>query len=446
MFEIPLSEYLRAEHELMRAARLIDWEGLHDALSIYYSPLGRTGKPIRLMVGIHLLKHRYNCSDERVVEMLHENAYWQCFCGFETLQKEEILEASTLVKFRERIGAEGMLKIEQVLLQAWSEMGLVKTKRVTVDSTSQPKNIAYPTDADLLHRIKEKIVHQIERVREEVTLRKPFRNHKRAAKRLLFGIKRLCRGNPQKRKETTEALRKIVNRVVRQAAGVVNTLYARGRKDVGRSLNRVVSLGKRIVEQTAQVLRGEKPQHRIYSLHEPDVAAIRKGKAHIDCEFGSLVSLVANEDNLVLSHAEYQENRVDFKTLHDVTAGMEANTGRRPEELGSDRGFSQSLKKQERMRKRLKIQRLAIPRKGKSRHPDHHRCWFKAAQKRRVKIEPIIGHLKHDHRMGCCRYKGKAGDTANVVWATLAWNTKKIVSLHGRWEDKQNRRERREAV
>jgi len=102
MFEIPLSEYLRAEHELMRAARLIDWEGLHDALSMYYSPLGRTGKPIRLMVGIHLLKHRYNCSDERSVEMLQENAYWQCFCGFETLQKEEILEATTLVNLLQR--------------------------------------------------------------------------------------------------------------------------------------------------------------------------------------------------------------------------------------------------------------------------------------------------------------------------------------------------------
>lgn len=446
MFEIPLSEYLRAEHELMRAARLIDWEGLHDALSMYYSPLGRTGKPIRLMVGIHLLKHRYNCSDERAVEMLHENAYWQCFCGFETLQKEEILEASTLVKFRERIGVEGMLKIEQVLLQAWSEMGLVKTKRVTVDSTSQPKNIAYPTDADLLHRIKEKVVHQIERVRQEVTLRKPFRSYPRTAKRLLFGIKRLCRGNPEKRKETTEALRKIVKRVLHQAAGVVNTLYARGRKDVGRSLNRLVSLGKKITEQTAQVLRGEKPRRRIYSLHEPDVAAIRKGKAHIDCEFGSLVSLTVNEDNLVLSHAEYQENRVDFKTLHDVTTGMEANTGKRPEELGSDRGFSQSLKKQERMRKRLKIRRLAIPRKGKSRHPDHRKSWFKEAQKRRVKIEPIIGHLKHDHRMGRCRYKGKAGDSANVLWATLAWNTKKIVSLHGRWEEKHNRREQRVAT
>ena len=48
--------------------------------------------------------------------------------------------------------------------------------------------------------------------------------------------------------------------------------------------------------------------------------------------------------------------------------------------------------------------------------------------------------------MGRCRYKGKAGDTANVVWATLAWNTKKIVSLHGRWEEKQNLRGQRVAA
>jgi transposase, IS5 family len=366
----------------------------------------------------------------------------KCFCGFETLQKEEILEASTLVKFRERIGAEGMLKIEQVLLKAWSEMGLAKTKRVSVDSTSQPKNIAYPTDADLLHRIKEKIVHQIERVREEVTLRKPFRSYKRTAKRLLFGIKRLCRSNPEKRKETTEALRKIVNRVVHQAAGVVNTLYA-GAQGCGPKPQPSCFPGK-------ENHRADGAGASRREAEAPGLLAARtgcgghpQGQGSYRLRVGSLVSLVVNEDNLVLSHAEYQDNRADFKTLHDVTAGMAANTGNCPEELGSDRGFSQSLKKQERMRKRLNLRRLAIPRKGKSRHLDHHQGWFKEALKRRVKIEPIIGHLKHDHLMGCCRYKGKAGDTANVVWATLAWNTKKIVSLHGRWEEKRNLRERR---
>ena len=72
---------------------------------------------------------------------------------------------------------------------------------------------------------------------------------------------------------------------------------------------------------------------------------------------------------------------------------------------------------------------MAIPKKGKRPHPDSKESWFRKALKQRVKIEPIIGHLKCDHRMNRCRYKGKAGDTVNVVWATLAWNTKKITQL-----------------
>jgi len=156
MFETLFADVLKADHELLRAARLIDWDGLDEALSVYYSPIGRHGKSIRLMVGIHILKHRYNCSDDRAVEMLHENAYWQCFCGFNTFQGGQMLDSTSMVKFRNRIGAEGMKRIEAVLLQAWSDMGLVKTRRVAVDTTSQPKNIAYPTDADLLHRIKER--------------------------------------------------------------------------------------------------------------------------------------------------------------------------------------------------------------------------------------------------------------------------------------------------
>jgi IS5 family transposase len=91
MFETLFSDVLDPEHELLRAARLINWDGLHDALSIYYSPAGRRGKSVRLMVGIHILKHRYDCSDERAVEMLHENAYWQCFCGFNSFQTGQIL-------------------------------------------------------------------------------------------------------------------------------------------------------------------------------------------------------------------------------------------------------------------------------------------------------------------------------------------------------------------
>ena len=66
MFETLFTDVLNPDHELLRAARLIDWDRLQETLSVYYSSIGRHGKSIRLMVGIHILKHRYNCSDERV--------------------------------------------------------------------------------------------------------------------------------------------------------------------------------------------------------------------------------------------------------------------------------------------------------------------------------------------------------------------------------------------
>lgn len=437
MFELRFADRLDPAHELLRAAALIDWDSLQDALSKYYSPLGRSGKPIRLMVGLHILKHRYNCSDERAVEELQENAYWQCFCGFETFQTDVLLDATSLVKFRNRLGAEGMKQIEAVLLRTWGQMGLVRTKKIAADTTAQPKNIAYPTDVDLLHRIREKIVQRIKRVREEVTLQKPFRPFSRVSKKMVLGIKKFYRRDPEKRAKATQALRKIVTRVVQQANRVVHTLYVRKRKDLARPLHQLTALGMKVIEQTGEVLQGQKPKRRLYSLHEFEVAAIRKGKSHPECEFGSVVSLAFNEDGLILGHREYQTNMADVKTLDPLLKAVQVNTGVIPQQISADRGFSRSLAKEQRWCRRLGVKRLAVPRRGKQRHPHRLASWFRRAVRRRAAIEPVIGHLKQDHRMNRCRYKGWVGDTANVLWASLAWNTKKVVFLSWLKEEKR---------
>ncbi len=111
MFETFFSDLLNPDHELLHAASLIDWDGLQETLDVYYSPLGRQGKSIRLMVGIHLLKHRYDCSDEQAVETLHENAY--CIFPHSTVFSAQILDATTLVK-SEPIGTE-MKQIEAIV-------------------------------------------------------------------------------------------------------------------------------------------------------------------------------------------------------------------------------------------------------------------------------------------------------------------------------------------
>ena len=101
MYELNFVDYLDPQHELLRAADLIDWDQLHHQMSDHYSTLGRRGKPIRLMVGLHILKHRYDCSDERAVEELHENAYWQSFCGLPYFQRGKIVDPTRNSRVRQ---------------------------------------------------------------------------------------------------------------------------------------------------------------------------------------------------------------------------------------------------------------------------------------------------------------------------------------------------------
>jgi len=278
----------------------------------------------------------------------------------------------------------------------------------------------YPTDADLLYRIGERIVKQVKQVRQSIGLKKTFRSFARGSRKVLLNIKKFYRNQPDKQKQAIKELLSMTNRVVRQAALISNSLYARGQKDAGRKLNQLVSVGRRVVKQTCQVLKGQKPDRRLYAIHEPKVAAIKKGKANKPCEFGSLVSLTVNDDGMILSHAEYQQNISDTKAVGKVVNRMKTNTGQRADVLAADRGFDQSYKKQQRCRRRWGVKHLAIAKKGKKPHRDSDAPWFKKALKQRVKIEPIIGHLKADHRMDRCRYKGPQGDTNNVVWAA-AW-------------------------
>jgi len=79
------------------------------------------------------------------------------------------------------------------LLKDWHNKGLVKTKRVVVDTTAQSKNIAYPTDADLLYRIRDRIVKQVKQLKQTIGLRKPFRSFHRISKKVLLNIKKFYR-------------------------------------------------------------------------------------------------------------------------------------------------------------------------------------------------------------------------------------------------------------
>ena len=149
LYKVPLVQFIDKTHELCQVAAQIDWDELERDLSDYYCvDNGRPSIPIRKIVGVILLKRAYNESDESVVDRWKENPYWQYFCGEVTFQHDWPFDPTELVKFRIRMGEQGMERILKLSIDLFKEKE-VQEKRVLVDSTVQEKNITFPTDTKL---------------------------------------------------------------------------------------------------------------------------------------------------------------------------------------------------------------------------------------------------------------------------------------------------------
>jgi IS5 family transposase len=153
LFRARLEQIINMKHELVQLAGKIDWDWIDREIAPLYSDKGRPGIETRFVIGLILLKHIYGLSDEAVCERWIYDPYFQHFTGEEFFQHEFPHERSDLSHWRKRLGSKLELLLAESLRVA-HEVGALRTrdlKRVTVDTTVQPKAITFPTDAKLLH-------------------------------------------------------------------------------------------------------------------------------------------------------------------------------------------------------------------------------------------------------------------------------------------------------
>jgi len=422
---------LNPNHELLILAEKIDWERLSEELEPNYSNIGRNGKPVRLMVGAHILKHMFNISDEQVAARLCGDVYWMRFCGinqaFSTADWRP-LDPSTMTYFRKRIGTAGVKKIEAVVRDQLLAEKRIKPKSQFADTTAMEKNVCYPTDTNLLDRGRQRVLVGLKKLKALGRKIKIGRTFARKARQVLLTIIKLGKGRQERIQKGAEQLAKFARKVLERVPSALRKAKKHKDERTQRQIEKVqeqirqdAELLERIIAQTEARYAGSHLKNKVYSLHEPQVTCIAKGKRGKPNEYGSKVSISVDKNGFVVAHAEYDSNVGDNTTLEKAVSDWEIATGQVPENLAADRSYHMP----EYPEKVREVERIAIPRTGSTKHKDADRKYFRRLQRKRASIEPVISHLKQDHRMDRCRYKGFDGDRINVTLAVTAWNARK---------------------
>jgi IS5 family transposase len=290
------------------------------------------------------------------------------------------------------------------------------TRRVIVDTTVQPKNVMFPTDAKLLNRAREKLVTLAKKVGLDLR-----QSYTRVGKFALIKHQRYAHAKQFKR--AGKSLRKL------------KTYLGRTIRDIGRQIagdeqlqdifRHPLHLAGRVLSQKQkQVAKKSLPStgSKVYSLHAPEVECIGKGKAHKPYEFGVKVSIATtlqrSKGGLFALHAKaLPGNPYDGHTLATVIPEMEAMIGNDIDRLLADAGYRGHNAPLSHMFK--------VYTTGQKRRMTPA---IKREMRRRAAVEPVIGHIKNEHRMERNYLAGTQGDAINAILAAAGYNFRLLLT------------------
>jgi IS5 family transposase len=253
LFRARLDEIVYIGHALAKLAEAIDWRFLEDRFGTVYSDkAGHPPLPTRLMAGLSILKHMHGLSDEEFTALWVENPYFQLFRGEEFFHHKDPFDRSSLTRWRQRMGEEKLTALLQESLAVATRTGAAKPSgfsRVilgsspSTDTTVQPKAVAHPTDAKLMHRARERLIRLARKA--GVSLRQSY---ERVGKRTLIAHQRYA--------------------------------HAKQFKRAGRALRTIRTYLGRVIRDITRKVRGE-PE--LESLFAPDLVALLSGYRYRSC-------------------------------------------------------------------------------------------------------------------------------------------------------------------
>jgi IS5 family transposase len=429
-FRARLETMIDLRHPLAVLATRMDWTGIEAGLAPLFARSARVGRevedcdlfgptlqvagagtsaagrprlPIRLMVSLLYLKHAFNESDESVCERWAENVVWQFFSGMAYYEPRLPCDATQLGRFRRILGEAG---VEELLSRtvttavSMKAVTVAELEVVVVDTTVQEKAVAYPTDSRLLEMARAKIALLSKRAGLE--LKQTYAKEGKSLRRRAGGYAHA---------KQFKRLRRVLKRQ--------RTILGRLLRDVPRRMTTLpgdAQAGLRLWLERAERIRAQRrhDKNKLYALHAPEVECIGKGKARQPYEFGVKVGIAIGVNcGLIVGVRSFTGNPHDGHTLGEQmeqSGILLQDVGAKPHTVYADLGYRGEDEA---------ITPVKLIHRGKYTSLTGAE---RELLKRRQAVEPVIGHLKQDHRMRRCWLKGSEGDALNAVLCAAGYN------------------------
>lgn len=438
-------DILELPEELAKVDQWLDDDRFFEPyLEKFNQRLGRPSVPVETFYRLIYLRHRHKLSYEALVREVRDSYTWRKFCRIGPHQR--VPDSSTLVKLVKKYGPDVLDQLNEELLKKAREKKVLRGKKLRMDTTVVESDIHYPTDAGLLAdgiRMITRVVHHLKEAGAKVPPR--FRDQTHAVKKQILAIGKVLRrrtGEAQAEvAKATEEILGIARRVVTGAKAIahqvtesVNDAENAVAKNIGRlaeRLRHVADLTGKIVEQTKQVLSGNRRiPDRIVSLADPEARPIKKGKLKSPTEFGFKVLIQETEDRLVTGYEVYKGNPVDNSLVESTITRHKKIFRRAPNQVAADRGFAAA--KNDEFLAEQGVKQVAIPRPGKIsklRKTYQEQRWFRGLQRWRAGGEGTISLLKRKYGMRRTPLRGFDGARCTVAGAVWAHNLTRLATM-----------------
>jgi IS5 family transposase len=395
--------------------------------------LGRLQTPAEIALRLLILKHVRNWGYDTLEREVRANLVYRAFTR---IGDGKVPDAKTLARIGQVIGPEVIGDLHERLVAMAREHGVVKGRKLRVDTTVVETNIHYPTDSSLLGDGARVLMRTMKKIDKKAGgLKQKIRDRMRTVKKRVVAIALAARQTgPQReerRRQQYAELLTVTRRILNQAEGVLQEVEQLGRprrrrlEPLREILETMAGRVRQVVSQArARVFQGitHFPE-KIVSVFEPHTEIIRKGKASKPTEFGKLVQVQEAENQIITHYRVFPERPSDQHLLVPAVEEHQRRFGRVPRLVAADAGFySQANEKKV---QEMGVSWVAVPHRSThsaQRRALQKRRWFRAAQRWRTGSEGRISVLKRRHGLNRCRYRGLTGMERWVGLGVIADN------------------------